>query len=98
MARRAAKVDANQPEIVAALRRAGCSVEHLHAVGAGCPDLLVGYRGQNYLVEVKDGAKPPSARHLTPDQVEWHAAWRGGVAVACNVSEAFEAVGICAKS
>jgi len=98
MARRAAKVDANQPEIVAALRKAGCTVEHLHAVGAGCPDLLVGYRGHNYLVEVKDGAKPPSARKLTPDQVKWHGSWRGSVTVACNVSEAFEAVGICDKS
>ena len=23
----------------------------------------------------KDGAKPPSARRLTPDQIEWHARW-----------------------
>jgi len=98
MARRAAKVDANQPEIVTALRNVGCTVQHLHNTGEGCPDLLVGYRGHNYLVEVKDGAKPPSARRLTPDQVKWHGSWRGSVTVACNVSEAFEAVGICDKS
>jgi hypothetical protein len=51
--RRAAKVDANQREVVAALRGAGATVQLLHAVGEGCPDLLVGYRGGNYLLEVK---------------------------------------------
>ena len=80
--RRAAKVDQNQSEIVAALRKIGATVQPLHGVGSGCPDLLVGYRGVNYLVEVKDGSKPPSARKLTPDQVEWHINWRGQVAVA----------------
>ncbi|WP_435170784.1 hypothetical protein [Falsirhodobacter sp. 1013] len=92
--RTAAKVDANQPEIVKALRKAGASVQPLHSVGSGCPDLLVGYRGINLAIEVKDGAKPPSARKLTADQVEWHAGWRGQVAVVASVAEAFAAVGI----
>lgn len=91
--RRAAKVDANQAEIVAALRKAGASVQHLHAVGAGCPDLLVGFRGRNLLVEVKDGNKSPSARKLTPDQVAWHDAWRGQVAVVKDVTEAMKLLG-----
>ena len=90
--RRAAKVDANQPEIVAALRKSGCSVEHLHSVGGGVPDLLVGVAGLNLLLEVKDGAKPPSARKLTPDQVEWHGKWLGHKAVVSTVEEALEAV------
>ena len=38
----ASRVDSNQPEIVATLRGMGCSVQHLHAVGKGVPDLLVG--------------------------------------------------------
>ena len=86
--RRAAKVDANQAEIVAALRAVGATVQPLHSVGKGCPDLLVGYRGRNLLIEVKDGAKPPSARKLTPDQIEWHATWRGSVAQAKSIEEA----------
>lgn len=92
--RRAARIDANQNEIVNALRLAGVSVQLLHAVGGGCPDLLCGYRGRCYTLEVKDGAKPPSKRRLTPDQVEWHESWRGHVAVVHNVSEAFAAVGV----
>jgi len=91
---RAARVDANQAEIVDALRKVGCTVQPLHAVGQGVPDLLVGYRGNNVLIEVKDGSKPPSARKLTPDQVKWHGDWRGHVAVVSTVAEAIAAVGI----
>lgn len=92
--RRAAKVDANQATIVDDLRKAGCTVVPLHAVGGGVPDLLVGYRGRNVLLEVKDGRKPPSKRKLTDDQVEFHDGWRGQVAVVESVKDALEAVGI----
>ncbi|WP_116082067.1 hypothetical protein [Tropicimonas sp. IMCC34011] len=96
--RRAAKVDSNQSRIVAALRKIGASVQPLHAVGGGCPDLLVGFRGLNRVIEVKDGDKPPSARKLTPDQVEWHGAWRGQVDVAKDEDEAFAILGIGAAT
>jgi hypothetical protein len=91
--RRAANVDRNQPEIVAALRAAGATVEHLHAVGGGCPDLLVGYRGANYLLEVKDGRKVASAKRLNPDQIVWHASWRGQKAVVEDIEQALRAIG-----
>ncbi len=92
--RRAAKVDANQSAIVTALRKAGASVTPTHAAGSGFPDLVVGYRGQNYLLEVKDGSKPPSGRQLTPDQRDWHRDWRGQKAVVCNIRQAMAACGI----
>lgn len=91
--RRAAKIDANQPEIVRALRGVGATVAHLHSVGAGCPDLLVGWRKQNLLLEVKDGAKPPSERRLNDKQVEWHASWKGQVCTVTSVDEALVAIG-----
>lgn len=78
--RRAAKTDRNQGEIVKALRGVGATVQPLHAVGQGCPDLLVGWRGINILIEVKDWNQPPSKRVLTDDQVEWHGGWKGQVA------------------
>lgn len=92
--RRAAKVDANQAEIVADLRAIGATVQLLHAVGEGCPDILVGFRGSNRLIEIKDGNKPPSARKLTPAQEDWHASWRGQVAVAENIEQALSIIGI----
>jgi hypothetical protein len=89
---RAAKVDDNQKEIVKALRNLGCSVQHLHNVGAGCPDLLVGYKGFNILLEVKDGNKSPSQQKLTPDQIIWHRDWRGHVDVVNSSEQAILAV------
>lgn len=73
--RRAARRDANEQEIVKALRDAGCLVEPIS--GKGVPDLLVWspFRRCILLLEVKDGAKPPSARKLKPAQVEFHRMW-----------------------
>jgi len=70
--RTAARVDSNQATIVKALRSAGAFVQPLHTIGDGCPDILVGYRSKWYVVEIKDGDKPPSARKLTDDEREWH--------------------------
>jgi Holliday junction resolvase len=92
--RRAAKTDRNQAEIVAALRKVGATVVSLAAVGSGVPDLLVGHKGGTYLLEIKDGTKPPSARELTPDQIEWHIEWRGGACTVVNsVGEALAFIG-----
>ena len=57
------KTDKNQAEIAKTLRKMGCSVHSLHKVGQGVPDLLVGYRGHNYLVELKSG-KGESTRRI----------------------------------
>ena len=80
--RRAAKVDANQAEIVKALRSIGCSVQHLHSIGRGCPDILVGYRGRNFLFELKVGKGK-----LTDDEKAWALLWRGQVSTANSFAE-----------
>ena len=96
---RRCKIDDNQPDIVKALRAAGCSVEpRLARVGGGAPDILVGHKGVNYTLEVKDGSKPPSARKLTADEVKWHREWRGQVAIVNNITEALAAVGLEPRS
>jgi len=91
--RRRSAVDANQSTIVSDLRKAGASVVDLSSVGGGTPDLLAGYRGVNYFLEVKDGDKFKSQRKLTPAQVEFHAAWRGQICVVETVDEALRAIG-----
>lgn len=92
--RRAAKIDENQAQIVSALRRMGATVASLASVGNGVPDLLVGYRGVNHLMEVKDGAKVPSARKLTPAELEFHAKWRGTVHVVESLGDAMKIIGV----
>lgn len=92
--RRAAKADLNQPDIVDALRQMGASVVHLHTVGQGCPDLLVGFRGRTQLVEVKG-----ERGTLTQPQREWHQAWRGSpVVILRSVADAVALVGHIANA
>ena len=92
--RRAAKVDRNQAEITAALRDVGASVQPIHTLGSGVPDLLVGWQGVNFLLEIKDGNLSPSKRVLTQDEATWHAKWRGTVTTVNNVDEALRAIGV----
>jgi len=92
---RAAKIDANQEAVVTALRTAGATVQSLASVGKGVPDLLVGYKGQTLLMEVKDGFKAPSARLLTEDQLRWHHNWKGGaLAVVDSPDAALRMIGV----
>ena len=91
---RARRVDANQAAIVEALRDAGCTVQDLHEVGDGCPDLLVGFTDcqgepRNYLLEVKS-----KRGKLTGNQPKWHRNWRGQKAVVRSPLEALEALGL----
>lgn len=89
---RRAKRDGNHTDIVRALRAAGRSVVELHAVGGGCPDLLVGFSGKTLLMEVKD---PDGENKLYDSQVEFHRAWRGTpVAVVRSPADALMATGV----
>lgn len=88
--RKAAKIDDNQKAIVNVLRQIGASVQSLATTGKGCPDLLVGYQGINYLMEVKDGGKVLSKQKLTIDQEHWHSLWRGSVHIVKSVDEALK--------
>lgn len=87
MTRRAARIDANHEAIVTAFRRCGVSVQSLADTGRGVPDLLCATKRAMWLTEVKDGAKPPSARRLTPDQAEWHRKWPQPVYIATSVED-----------
>jgi len=80
---RAAKVDANQGDIVEPLLAIGASVQSLARVGNGCPDLLVGWRGHNVVMEVKmPGEK------LNAVQKPWHRDWKGRSHVVRSFDEA----------
>jgi hypothetical protein len=86
------KIDANQPEIVRALRQAGASVLSLSNMGSGCPDLLVGIRGTNFLMEIKDPTRKPSEQRLTFDENEFHLCWSGAIFVVKTVTDALAVI------
>lgn len=92
------KTDQNHVEIVRALLSCGCSVQSLASVGLGCPDLLVGCGGVNYLIEIKGDPsvthRPAGAAGLTDDQKKFHRFWNGQVATVETVEQALSAVGI----
>ena len=95
--RRAAKVDANQAAVVAALRAAGCGVVDLSAVGKGVPDLLV--HPPTYpecrmvvLMEVKN--KKGRGDKLTVAQEKFHATWKGWIHRVTSPAEALDAMGL----
>ena len=78
--RRAARVDANQTQIVSALRGAGAYVWII-----GLPvDLLVGYKNHTFLVELKSG---PSKR-LTKLQADFFENWSGSTLARIDSPEA----------
>jgi len=78
--RHAARVDKNQEEIVSALRAAGAYVWII-----GLPvDLLVGYKGHTFLVEVKDGPR----KRLTALQDDFFKNWAGSTLARIDGSEA----------
>ena len=83
--RRAAKTDATQAPIVAALRLIGAKVYYIKEP----VDLLVGFRKRNILMEVKNGDGKDA---LTKAQVEFIATWPGELHVVRNVNEALVAV------
>ncbi len=90
--RRIARIDANQPEIIKAFRALGATVHPTYMVGQGFPDIAVGYRGQNYLIEIKDGNKEPARRKLTKDEKEWHDGWKGKVIIIESVDDVLKLI------
>ena len=92
--RQAARIDANQNEIVGTLRKMGATVAITSMVGHGFPDLVVGYLGLNYLFEIKDGLKPISQRKLTKDEQEFFDIWRGNVQIVNNANDALDILGV----
>ena len=83
------KVDANQSEIVDALRSIGCLITDMSAVGRGFPDLLISFRGRLFLLEIKN---PKAHGKLNKLQQEWHANWQGQAAVVHSIEEALQVV------
>lgn len=85
--------DGNHDDVVKALVAVGASVHESAGVGGGFPDLVVGYDGATYLIEIKDGRLAPSRRTLRPDQKQFHERWTGHVATVLNPLEALAAIG-----
>ena len=86
---RAARVDANQPEIVKAFRTMGWSVLIISQL-KNCFDILVSKNGRTVAVEIKDGNKSPSQRKLTEGEQKFRDGWQGDYMVIESVNDVVE--------
>lgn len=93
--------DNNQKEIDKVLRSVGASVVALSNATPGCPDRLVGFRGETFLLETKNKdtgrgmSRASRANHMrTTAQTEFHATWQGKpISVVYSPDEALIAIG-----
>ena len=89
MTRYAKRVDGNHREVVDGLRASlpEATVFDASGAGRGFPDLVVGWKGRNWLFEVKDGSRVPSRRRLTTAQQGWQLGWQGQVAIVHSAAD-----------
>jgi len=85
--RQRGRIDTVQPGIVKALRDLGASVAVTSSLGRGFPDLVVGWRGRNTLLECKTGNA-----NLTGDEADFQMRWAGQITIVRTVEEAVLAV------
>ena len=76
----AKRVDLNHQEIVKTLRSLGASVYDSSRSGQGFPDLVLGYKNQTVLVEIKSGEN----KKFTTAQLKFMADWKGSAVVRIN--------------
>lgn len=89
MTRRDARIDVNQPEIVEAARKVGAFVMHTFRLGAGCPDLMVYFKGVWYPIEIKYGKGK-----LTLDEEKFHAACPAPIYIVRCVEDLYSLLGL----
>ena len=81
------KVDNNQPEIVACLRKLGFQVAMTHTVSKGFPDICVSRNEKTKIIEIKDGSLPKSRRKLTTDEARFHANWKDSLPIIASLDD-----------
>lgn len=84
------RIDANQPQIVADLRKLGFLVAVTSDLGRGFPDIVVGDRGRVFLCEVKN---PEERWSLTEKETTFHELWQGMVHVIESTEDALQLMG-----
>lgn len=85
--RRDNRVDANHLDVCNALRQCGASIYSTASLGDGFPDAVAGFRGFNYLIEIKNGTRKWD---LSDDQKTFHSNWQGQIVIIDSIQSAIE--------
>lgn len=84
--RRAAKVDANQKEIVRSFRGLGWYVLIISQL-KNCCDIIVSKNNVTIAIEIKDGSKPKSQQKLSEGELKFMEEWKGLYEIVTCVDE-----------
>jgi len=87
MPRYATKRDANHAEVIGIFEKFDCSVIDCASGGIGW-DLIVGYKTQAIMIEVKNPFRSEAQRKLTPAEHSAHINWRGPKAIVTHNEDA----------
>ena len=89
--RKHGRLDSNQNMIVKRLRLIhGVSVLSVASQGNGAPDLLIGFRKTNFLIELKSDEKSS----LTKYEALFHGMWKGQVCICRSFEDVLNAIGL----
>lgn len=77
--------DANHASLRKLWRSIGGSWLDITPIDGGEPDALIGWRGDDRLIEVKNPEAPPSKRKARAEQEAWHRGWKGRPVAVVNV-------------
>jgi hypothetical protein len=80
--------DANHNDVVDALTKAGAYVLDMSHVGSGFPDLIIGYKKETLLVEIKNPKTSYGRKGLNKNQLKWRESWTGGAYCVVDSPEA----------
>lgn len=69
--------DANHAALRTLWRSIGGSWVDITPIDGGEPDALIGWRGDDRLIEVKNPDGSPSRRRPRANQADWHRSWKG---------------------
>lgn len=85
------KSDHNQAQIVHSLRSIGATVKITASVGHGFPDIVVGWKGINYLFEIKN-----KKTHGKPNELQrmFFEQWKGSAFVVSSIEEILPIIGV----
>jgi len=94
MTRRRVSRDRNQQQIVDALRAVGAFVYDAAHIGGGFPDLIVGFRGMVYLMEIKNPKSWYGKLGMSESQKKFRDAWHDApISLVENANDALFVIG-----
>lgn len=88
------RVDANHRAVIEALWAAGLWAFSTAGLGGGFTDIITWVRGAFWLLEVKDGSRPPSDRKLSPAEEKFHRQCPGNILVVLGPMDALQKLGV----